>query len=167
MKNKLILFLLVILFSCSRKEKLPVEKKVGAIKKIEVSSEPITAVPMVERKKYIYEGLIYRDPFIPVSPEKMAKAKLGLTKEAVVPGLGILQIKGVIVDKKDKIALFSSPIGSYLLVNGRLYDSQNRLVKGITGRLLYKEGSATPRGAILVSEDNYYKEYYLPEEKNK
>jgi len=161
MKKTLICIVICLsLFCCGRKEvkKVTPVKKKPAVKTVKVSS---TAVR--ERVKYVYEGLSYRDPFIPLSGEKMAKAKLGLTKDAIVPNLGSLEIKGIIVDKKDRIALFTSPYGSYIFVNGKLYDSQNRLVKGITGKMIYKKGSRTPKGVVLITEDNYFKEYYLPE----
>ena len=111
-----------------------------------------------ELKRYHYPGMSYRDPFIPLSGEKLARARLGLTKEAVVPGLGMLSLKGIIKDSKDEIALFSSPQGSYLLVNGSMYDNQNRKVPGMTGRIVLS------RREVVLTLGGDSKTYALPEQ---
>jgi len=127
-------------------------------------SEPVTSLKSPDKKKYVYGGLSFRDPFLPFKGERLARAKLGLTKEAIIPSLGSLNLKGIIEDSKDKIALFTSPYGSYMFVNGKLYDSQNRLVKGVTGKLVSKEdGDKKQVGVILITEENYIKEFYLKE----
>jgi len=162
MKRIVINFVLlaVILTSCGKEKKQVVSQKQVSSKKevVEISSVSVQA-PLFE--KYVYEGLSYRDPFIPLSGEKVAKAKLGLTTEAVPPPLGSLQLKGFIVDKHDKIAMFSSPYGSYLLVNNKLYDNQNRLVKGFSGKIIFDKVTQKPQSVILVTENNEFKEYTI------
>lgn len=111
-----------------------------------------------ELKRYHYPGMAYRDPFIPLSGEKLARARLGLTKEAVVPALGMLSLKGIIKDNKDDIALFSSPQGSYLLVNGAMYDNQNRRVPGMSGRIVLS------RREVVLTLAGDTKTYALPEQ---
>jgi len=153
--------LAVILTSCGKEKKQPVvQKQVPSTKKevVEISSASVQSTLF---EKYVYEGLSYRDPFVPLSGDKIAKAKLGLTTEAVVPPLGSLQLKGFIVDKHDKIAMFSSPYGSYLLVNGKLYDNQNRLVKGFSGKIVFDNVTQKPQSVVLVTENNEYKEYTM------
>lgn len=115
-----------------------------------------------KKEKYKYQGLSFRDPFIPLSGEKVVISRLGLGKDAVVPSLSCLTLKGVVSDKDDKIALFSSPYGSYILAKGKLYDNQNRLVKGIWGKVVVKE-SGRKKSVVLITEENYYREYSLSE----
>jgi hypothetical protein len=154
-----VLLIFLILTSCEKKQPVQ-QKQVYSTKKdvVEVSSATIESPAL---KKYVYEGLSYRDPFVPLSGEKLIKAKLGLTTEAIVPPLGSLQLKGFIVDKHDKIAMFSSPYGSYLLVNGKLYDNQNRLVKGFSGKIVFDTTARQPQKVILVTENDEYKEYTI------
>jgi len=152
--------LVIILTSCGKEKKQVVSQKQVPSKKevVEITSVSVQA-PLFE--KYVYEGLSYRDPFIPLSGEKVAKAKLGLSTEAVVPPLGSLQLKGFVVDKHDQIAMFSSPYGRYLLVNNKLYDNQNRLVKGFSGKIIFDNVTQKPHRVILVTENNEFKEYTL------
>lgn len=163
--NKIILISFVIgylLISCSREVEKPQHKTVQP--KIETKQiQTISALEPEPTKvsKYTYEGLSYRDPFIPVSPEKIARASLDSKGEARVPSLGVLQLKGFVVDKEEEVALFSSPYGSYILYNGRLYDNQNRLVKGFSGKVIFDKNTKNPKGVILVDDRNEYKEYIL------
>ncbi len=152
-----VMLLFIILFSCKKKvEKIDIKKR-------PVVSPPspviITGMVPVKREKYVYEGLAFRDPFIPLSGEKVAKAKLGLTENAIVPSLGSLELKGIVIDNKtkEKVALFSSPYGGYILVNNKLYDKQNRLVTGITGKVV-------SQGVILITDDGTLKEFYFSKE---
>lgn len=163
--KKSILLIAVFLFSCDNgNKKATSSTKVEATQllvqkqgfDVNVSSSVNVAVV-----KYVYDALSYRDPFLPISGEKIAKAKLTSDKEALIPSLGSLQLKGFVVDVKDKIALFSSPYGRYLLINGKLYDSQNRLVKGFSGKIVYDSQTSKPKGVVLVTEENDYKEYIL------
>ena len=161
MYTKLQLLLLVIILACCGKKQPPVTtQKQPSVKKEVVETSTVSVrSPIFE--KYVYEGLSYRDPFVPLSAEKIAKAKLSLSGEAVIPGLGSLELKGFIIDKQDKIALFSSPYGSYLLVNGKLYDRQNRLVKGFSGKIIFDDVTKKPYSVILVTENNEYKEFKI------
>ncbi len=165
--KKILLITLLFLFSCGDKQQTSVSTTKA--KPENKQQPPLLSQDFdvnkssfqLEVSKYTYDGLSYRDPFLPVSPEKIAKAKLGSEKEAMVPGLGSLQLKGFVVDAKDKIALFNSPYGRYLLVNGKLYDNQNRLVKGFSGKIVYDSETNKPKGVILVTSENEYKEYIL------
>jgi ASC-1-like (ASCH) protein len=50
-----------------------------------------------------------------------------------------------------------------LLVNGKLYDSQNRLVKGFSGKIVFDK-EQKPQKVILITEENEFKEFSLKEE---
>lgn len=155
------IFLLMLIPSCGKHKTQQVTPKKPSQEKQQVEVSTINVTFSLE--KYIYDGLSYRDPFTPLSGEKIAKAKLGLTKDAVVPPLGSLQLKAFIIDKQDKIALFSSPYGSYIFVNGKLYDNQNRLVKGFTGKIIFDTVSGKPKSVILFNAENESKQYTLYE----
>jgi hypothetical protein len=164
MKKNILIILTPIFLILSCKDKtIEISEGTRAVKPVPQTIEPITKLVPAEKKKYVYNGLSFRDPFLPSQGERLARARLGLTKDAVVPSLGSLSLKGIIEDQKDKIALFTSPYGSYMFVNGKLYDNQNRLVKGITGKIVFKDSSGEKKqvGVILITEENYYKEFYL------
>lgn len=166
--NKIVWIFFIImvsfLISCAKESKTSSQPKTTVQPKVETKQiETISALEQQSSKpsKYIYEGLSYRDPFIPISPEKIAKASLISKGEAKIPSLGVLQLKGFIVDRLEEVALFSSPYGSYILYNGKLYDNQNRLVKGFSGKIVFDKDKKNPKGVILVDEKNEYKEYVL------
>ncbi|MCS7151488.1 MAG: hypothetical protein NZ928_03770 [Endomicrobia bacterium] len=149
-----------IILSCGKPQKQvtkPTPKK--SSQQIEIS----TAAIVSSIARYVYDGSSYRDPFTPLSGEKLAKAKLGSSADAVIPSLGSLQLKAFIVDKEDKIAMFTSPYGSYLLVNGKLYDNQNRLVKGFAGKVIFDMSLGKPKSVILFNPSNESKQYFLSE----
>ncbi len=163
MKIKILSIVSIFLFSCSKE-----------LQKIEVSNKPVSTPQAITsfqppkkevKEKYLYEGLSYRDPFVPLSGEQIAKSQLDITKEAVSVPLGSLQLKGFIIDRKDKIALFSSPYGSYLLVNGKLYDNMNRKVKNISGKISF-DSKNRPQGVVLVTDDGEIKEFKLNSKEN-
>ncbi len=163
----LLIFFVVIFIGCDDKSTQIVE----GTRQIKPSTieQPtlVTSLSKTEKKKYVYGGLSFRDPFMPTSGGKMAKAKLGITKKAVAPSLGSLNLKGIVVDEKDKVALFVSPYGSYMFVNGKLYDSQNRLVRGVSGKLISKDNDGNLNGVVLITEENYYKEFFLKDKISK
>ncbi|MEM4368538.1 MAG: hypothetical protein QXO21_05975 [Candidatus Anstonellales archaeon] len=161
-----IFFIIIVSFliSCTKERKTSSQPKTTVQPKVETKQiETISALEQQPSKplKYSYDGLSYRDPFIPISPEKIAKASLISKGEAKIPSLGVLQLKGFIVDRLEEVALFSSPYGSYILYNGKLYDNQNRLVKGFSGKIVFDKDKKNPKGVILVDEKNEYKEYVL------
>lgn len=158
---KILIIALIILFCCSKKER-EIPSVAEPVEKMPKVEQQISQLKKITQEKYKYKGLTYRDPFIPVSGEKIAKAKLESRKEAISPPLGSLKLRAFIVDQVDKIALFTSPFGSYLLVNGKLYDRNNRLVKDISGNIIYDKNKI-PKGVILISPDNNFKEYIIGE----
>lgn len=158
----LIIFLIIIFFSCSNKEITVSSTTDEEYEKTPKVEQQISKLKKITQEKYKYRGLAFRDPFIPVSGEKIAKAKLELKREVISPPLGSLKLRAFIVDEIDKIALFTSPFGSYLLVNGKLYDRNNRLVKDISGNIIYDKNKM-PKGVILISSDNNFKEYIIGE----
>ncbi|MBN1823334.1 MAG: hypothetical protein JW803_03335 [Endomicrobiales bacterium] len=102
-------------------------------------------------KKFVYRGDKYRDPFVPLTGEGMV---FGGSEEVNVPQVGGLALKGIIKEGKQKIALISGGGISYTLQNSRLYDSKQRLVKGITG--IIKEESV-----VIIAPDKTTKELKL------
>lgn len=114
------------------------------------SQTPVNA-PIPEKKieiKYRYGGEAYRDPFLPLTERKIMSPSLTSTGEGKMPNFGSLTLKGVISDKNTKIALIASPMGRYVLKNEQLYDSMNRIVKGVRGTI--GEGKIK-----LITQDNF------------
>src|SRR3989339_1213276 len=82
---------------------------------------------------YRYGGDIYRDPFSPLTEKRIVSPMLQAQGEAEKPNIGIFDLKGILTDQNCKMALFSSPMGIYILKNGKLYDNRNRVVRGVNG----------------------------------
>ena len=69
--------------------------------------------------------------------------------------LANLELKGILRDKRGKIALIASSSGEpYTLRSGRIYDKKNRIVNGVSG--IIKETSV-----ILVTQNRTIKELTL------
>jgi len=70
----------------------------------------------------------YRDPFIPLLGEGITNTTLDRP-----PQVSSLLLKGIVQDAKGRMALLTSGVNSYILRGGRLYDGNNKLVRGIAG----------------------------------
>ena len=84
------------------------------------------AAPPPSYLSYVYEGDRYRDPFISLNGDHG-------TDNEHAPQIGSLILKGIVKDKTSRVALLTSGASSYILRGGRLYDSRNRPLKGMTG----------------------------------
>jgi len=150
-------FLFFTLFGCGEKDLTQ-----DITQKLEKPSAPVPITGLVEKKtiaKYRYRGEIYRDPFIPLDEKKIVSPFLESSGEGLMPALGSLTLKGIIIDNKQKIALFSSPTGRYILRNGKLYDNRNRIVRGLTGTIVDNNTIK------IITEDKFVKTYKLKEER--
>ena len=93
----------------------------------------INTRPAAEKKKlppYVYTGDRFRDPFIPINSEGVSFPD---ENDVSVPNIGGLTLRGILDDGKQKIAIISGGGVTYLLKGSHLYDSRQRLVKGISG----------------------------------
>jgi hypothetical protein len=99
--------------------------------------------------QYNYMGDRYRDPFIPLIGE-------GVTNTALdrPPQVASLVLKGIVQDAKGRMALLNSGVSSYILRGGRLYDGNNKMVKGIAG--VIKQESA-----LLIGPDHTPHEVFI------
>lgn len=118
-----------VVFACGQKKEIVSEKPVPALAPVVVSVS--TETKKIVLPQYYYQGEKYRDPFVPlVGGGKSAYQPT----EIVPPNLGTLTLKGIITDSKGvSMAILSSGGISYFLKSGRLYDSQYRLIPGISG----------------------------------
>lgn len=145
MSPKIIAVLIVVhlLPACGKKEVTEItEKKVSTSR---------VMIPVFEKKveiKYRYQGGNYRDPFLSLTEKGMISPSLASKGEGEMPNFGSLSLKGIMRDSSTKIALLSSPMGRYVLRNDKLYDSRNRVVKGI-------KGTIGERRVKLVTRDNF------------
>jgi len=106
-----------------------------------------------ETPRYVYRGDRFRDPFAPLSGEGTYSAVL-LSEEVAVPNLGSLVLKGIFEDSKIKMALISGGGINYILKGTRLYDSRQRLVRGISG-IIRKDD------VLMIAPDKTTKELKL------
>ena len=146
MSPKIIAALIIsicLVTACGKKKERDISGK-------EVSTSHIIT-PMLEKKvevKYRYQGGNYADPFLALTERRMISPSLMSKGEGKMPNFGSLSLKGIIRDPIAKIALLSSPMGRYILKNDKLYDSMNRVVKGI-------KGTIGERKVRLVTRDNF------------
>jgi len=148
-------FLILVFSACGKKE---IAQKATQIS--QKPTEPVSITGLIEKKvvaKYRYRGEIYRDPFIPLDEKKIVSPILESSGEGIAPALGSLTLRGIILDNKQKIALFSSPTGRYILRNGKLYDNRNRIIRGLTGTVVDNNTIK------IVTEDKFVKTYKLKE----
>ncbi len=152
-----ILYSVFIFWSCGKKEQIQKTLEIPRVKEKTTS----VSIPAAKEKKvvakYRYRGEVYRDPFIPLDDKKIISSALETSGEGITPALGSLTLKGIIIDKTQKIALFSSPTGRYILRNEKLYDNRNRRVRHLTGKVI------DTNTVKIVTEDNFVKTYKLKE----
>jgi hypothetical protein len=122
--------LMLMAVACGQRKENLVSRPVPAVsfnEPVVVSTEPKKIV----LPQYYYQGERYRDPFVPLIGPGRSLYQPG---EIIPPNLGTLMLKGIMTDRQGvNIAILSSGGVSYFLKNGRLYDSQYRLIPGITG----------------------------------
>ena len=117
------------------------------------------AAPQPEAKaetpRYFYPYASKRDPFAPlVGSAGYAGSSSG--SQGLSSGeLTNLELKGILRDRKGKVALISASDGeAFVLRSGRIYDKKNRIVSGISG--IIKENSV-----ILISQNRTVTELSL------
>ncbi|MCX5781599.1 MAG: hypothetical protein NT145_02685 [Elusimicrobia bacterium] len=121
-----------------------------------IKAQPIALKVQVEQKKeeivrYIYRGDLYRDPFFPITAEMT-----GPQEGIVIPSLGALVLTGIIRDRDQSIALLKGGSIGYTLKNGRIYDSRQRLIKGMSGTI-------KAESVVIIAADRSKKEIRLRE----
>jgi len=164
MQNTIVKFSLVIfaaltlLAACSKNE---ARKSLSEL--IPNPPAKTAAAPPKEEKanppKYVYPYSVKRDPFTPL----LGVSGGGLAAGNGAPGakgarsgnLASLELKGILRDKKGKMAIISSTDGeSYTLKSGRIYDKKNQMVKGVTGIIKL-------RSVVLISNNKTVRELRL------
>ncbi|MBU0951573.1 MAG: hypothetical protein KKH91_01915 [Elusimicrobia bacterium] len=130
-------------------------KKAAVVQETEPPKPRQIVIPTKQAEEiYRYSGEIYRDPFAPLTEKRMISASLQASGEAEKPNIGILDLKGISIDRNARMAILSGPMGSYILKNGKLFDSRNRLIRGITGSI---EG----KSVTLSTDDKFTKTFKL------
>ncbi len=120
--------------------------------------EPVGAImqpePRLEPPRYFYPYSAKRDPFTPL---------LGtLARRPGGDGLGLtggeltnLELKGILRDRKGKVAIIAASDGEpFILRAGRIYDQKNRIVSGVSG--IIKENSV-----IIITQNRAMTELSL------
>ena len=148
MKTK-IYFIIIAAFlfaSCGEPESplqnLSAEKKhLGAV-------SPVTKA-VEDARPYRYAGDSYRDPFEPISA--------GYQEGSItIPNINDLVLHGMVRDGNQSIAILRSGSYSYTLLNGRIYDSMQRLITGMSGII-------NTDNVVITSRDGAKREIKLRE----
>lgn len=122
------------------------------------SSSFTTFEPVAKPKKpprFRYRGQYKRDPFVSLLDEGSSSSK----DEIIIPRISSLELKGVLQDSNSKIALLSAGGHSYFLKNSRLYDSRQRAIRGLKGKI-------RKESVYMRSSDGTRKEIFLRQKVN-
>ncbi len=114
------------------------------------SAAAATPATKKEDDVYVYKGGQKPDPFVPQNTE----APVAAAGEITIPNLSSLSLKGIFSLGKQRTALIAGTGTTYILKDSRLYDSRQRLIKGISGAI--KENSV-----ILIAQDKTMRELKL------
>lgn len=125
------------------------------------STAAAASAPMLGLSTYtvstLYTGDRVRDPFLPSSAGGAPRVRE--KGEKVVVDIHALQLHGIMRDARTDFALFTADDGSdYVLRGTHLYDSRNKPVPGIHGRIRIKQ-----KRAELVTTDKDVQIYSLGE----
>ncbi|OGR87679.1 MAG: hypothetical protein A3A86_04835 [Elusimicrobia bacterium RIFCSPLOWO2_01_FULL_60_11] len=154
--NRILLALtaLFIVTGCSRKDEY--RSLAELIPSPKLSAEVPRPDPKMETPRYSYPYSSKRDPFTPLAGSAAALAGASSGSQGISSGeLSNLELKGILRDRKGKVALISASDGEpFVLRSGRVYDRKNRIVSGISG--IIKENSV-----ILISQNRTVTELSL------
>ena len=104
-----------------------------------------------EPPKYVYRGDKFRDPFIPLTDSGYSAF---ISETVPTPSIGSLTLKGIIDDKNAKTAVITGGGNTFILRDGKLFDTKNRLIKGISGAI-------RKDSVLLTGPDRTSKEIFL------
>jgi len=156
MNTRVLIILLSPFFlgACGRVE-APVTSPTRA-KANSFSNEILQQAPQ-ESERYVYRGDTYRDPFIPITSEDFFQRS---PDGVMAPDIHELLLQGIIRDGNQSIALLKSGSNSYTLLNGRVYDSRQRLIEGMKGfieseSVVITAPDGTRREIMLRQKNNY------------
>ena len=152
MRAALVLLSLWVLASCSGKQNQPED-----LASLPSSGGSAAPPPPPENKmetRYFYPYATKRDPFVPLVGG-VFQAGSGDKSDLAEGELTNLELKGIMRDRRGKVALISSNSGEpYTLRAGRVYDRKNRIVSGVSG--IIKESSV-----VLITQNRTIREIPL------
>jgi hypothetical protein len=152
-----LLSFLILLSSCGQPTKSVRSKSEGKTTDrggyaVEKSSAEVLASLFHQHK---YEGMNYRDPFIPLSSSRgIAPAASGAV-ELNRNELAGLSLKGILEDSEGEYALLVSPAGyTYILKKGRLVNQWGKVVPNVVGMVKKEEvnGKIIKKVTLLTQE---------------
>ncbi len=112
----------------------------------------------------LYTGDRVRDPFQPPTLGATSSRRIEDVQSAgpEVVDIHAITLRGLMKDRKNDYALFSSEDGGmYFLRGGRLYNERNKLVPGITGGIRIKQKTVE-----LITRDKDVQIFRLGEDEN-
>ena len=151
------LLLSVLLAGCSGKD----EYKSLAVLVPSPTQKAAPPAPEVkpETPRYVYPYASMRDPFTPLAGGA-ASVGSSASQDMSNGDLGNLELKGILRDRKGKVAMISASDGEFFVLrSGRIYDKKNRIVSGISG--IIKENSV-----VLISQNRTVTELSLRNKDN-
>ncbi len=136
-----------VLWGCSKKAE-PVKSLAQKYPETVVGRAAETlAEEKAEPPKYFYPFAAKRDPFAPLVGITSGTNDPASGKGLAKGELSNLELKGIMLDRKGKVAYIASTTGEvFFLRSGRIYDKKNRVVAGVSG--IIKENSV-----VLISQN--------------
>ncbi|MFH1283220.1 MAG: hypothetical protein ABII27_06105 [bacterium] len=119
----------LVVSSCTQ---IPPRPKYDLNKKSNVDLPSLTLPPKQEIKRFVYEGIKFQDPFIPLDQSNIVIVQKDNYDVGIDPAS--LQFKGFIKEDKKTIALLVDTAGNtYFLKNMKLIDLKGRVIPGVAG----------------------------------
>jgi Tfp pilus assembly protein PilP len=140
--------------SCSKKQDESLELSLTA-PSATPANVAVQQIEKIEETRYSYPYAQKRDPFVPLVGGVQAVQSGSGSGDIGKGELGNLELKGILRDRRGKVALITSTSGEpYTLRSGRIYDKKNRIVNGVSG--IIKESSV-----VLITQNRTVKEIPL------
>ncbi len=140
----LILGLIIIGGGCAKKAPPPPPPPppLPTLKEIEAE---LKGRKILKFEVYSYAANRRREPFIPLVAKKQEKEKkkeviLSQGKEVEVIKIDSLRLSGIILDKKEQMAVFHDKVGfGYIFKKGKLFGQNHQIISNITGSVKDKK----------------------------
>lgn len=148
MKLLTVLFIASLAAGCGKKQDVETSSQDRQMS----VQKPVTLPEKEKEPLYVYAGTQFNDPFIPLDGSGF---KMRSQKEKGELDPASLVLKGILVDRDEKMASLSDSSGNnYVVKNKRLYNRKGEIIEGIVGIVKLES-------VVIITEDKTVRELKL------